>query len=724
MLWQLLFVLFSTSWLWAPYLNPAASPHNTMVSTYEATAQPYSWLFRICDIIGAALLFSMAQYILRHRNKTVGILLIITSFGMVIDAIFATTCTIDGSNCIEKTSLFYYIHAIESGLTGLTIFLLAVYDILRRKRWSSIGFAAIQLLYVLLFITGWAKEAGLATLSQFIYLTTLSVWIAWLCRELLKIESFQTVKSSSIKNAIAVWAFFNGILAIIVSLAHIHLFGRIKGLYFAGDSAWLAQHGVIIGITMLYISRHLARGEARARQIFLFISGVEVIKYALITPHPTLLILYLLTFLVLFVWKDDFDRGTVPLTWRGRITDLYFMLGGLLATLSTAFIVLDRDSRISTITQRTFEHFFTYASNQEPFHSGHLRSILLAHTMSVFLIMVIGALAWIMFRPYKTAGNTIPISKIKQLLEQYSHSSEDYFKFWPQDKSYFVSQDGQSFVAYKTVGSVIFALADPIGLDPQQALNEFNSWCKQRRLTVCFLPVYEERLDVYKSAGLQTMQIGSSAIITIDTFLETTVTSKWWRWQRNRSTKQGYEYRKSTPPHSTEFMKQLQTISDEWLTKDGRQERGFSLGYFDTGYMQQSVIHYLIDSEGQAIAFTNELPQYNQTNIASIDLLRYSEQAPHAMPFLLSKTIEELKASDSQLTYFDLGFVPFAKVQGSLLQIAKTLSAGRFSAKGLEQFKNKFEPDWQPNYIAYDGDVVDLANIALGIERVMEPTAD
>ena len=41
-------------------------------------------------------------------------------------------------------------------------------------------------------------------------------------------------------------------------------------------------------------------------------------------------------------------------------------------------------------------------------------------------------------------------------------------------------------------------------------------------------------------------------------------------------------------------------------------------------------------------------------------------------------------------------------------------------AKGLEQFKNKFDPVWEPNYLAYEGDMTDLAVIALNIEKAMD----
>jgi phosphatidylglycerol lysyltransferase len=727
-LWQLFFVLFSTTWLWAPYLNHLVSSRTTLISNYEASVQPYGWIFRICDIIGALLLVFMARTIISKKNQRVaGILLMIIGIGLVIDSVIATTCHIQGSSCVEIRSLSFYIHALESGITWTTLAVLGVYDVVRRKRWVSVAFVAIQMGYGLLFITGLANEAGLATLSQFIYETTLVIWIAWLSRELIT-EGRETpteAQARIVKSTVAMWAFVNGIAAIIISLAHIHLLGKLKGLYFAGDSAWLAQHGVVIGVTMLYLSRHLARGEMRARQIFLVIAGVEVIKYSVITPHPGLMMLYLITFLGLFIFRDEFDRGTIPLNWGGRLKDLYTMAAGLLVASFVGFALLDRDSRISSIASRAFEHLFTLTGTPHFLNEHHLRSLLLARTVSVFLIMSITSILWILFKPYRMHGEAKKDpSVILGLLKRYSNSSEDYFKLWPSDKQYFQTQEVPGFVAYKIVGSIAFALANPISSNEKRLLEAFTAWCKNRRLTTCLLPIYESNVALYQQTKLETIQIGASAFIDIRSFLNHTITSKWWRWQRNRSQKSGYQHQVSTPPHSDSFVHKIQQVSDEWLTHDRRLERGFSLGYFDAEYIQSCPIHYLTDKNGTIIAFTNQLPQFNPGEIVTIDLLRYKASASGAMSYLLYKTIEWLSENQSSAKIFDLGFVPFAKTEGPLLRIAKTMSANRFSSKGLEQFKNKFEPDWQPNYMAYDGDVIDLASVALGLERVMTINTD
>lgn len=718
--WQLLFVMLGTTWLWAPLVNHVLSPRSSFISHYEALPQPYGWLFRICDVLAAGLLLYMARFLLAKRHRVVGALLVIISLGMALDSIAATTCHVVGTRCVETPSSLFWVHAIESVATALTLAALAIYDIKQRKRLITMGFFTIQLSYGILFIGHVLDRGGYATLTQFIYESSIIIWLAWLCREVLCEQRVKVQKSELkiIKNVVAIWAAINGVLAILISLAHIHLLGRISGLYFAGNNAWLAQHGVIIGVVMLYISRHLARGEMRARQIFLGVVGMETIKYSVITPHPLLLGIYASTFVLLFVLRDDFDRGTLPLTWSGRLKDLYFMVGGLATTALLSLILLDRDSKVAVITGHAFSHFPHYALGGHGTHGTHLRSVLLAHTISVFLAASVASILWILFRPYRHSTEaTRDYARVQRSLERYSTSTEDFFKLWPTDKSYFWGSD-EGFVAYKQVGSAAFVLADPVGPDKKQLLDEFVTWCKARRLTTCVLPVYQGNLTLYQDADFDTVQMGSSAVISLDQFLDQTVTDKWWRWQRNRATKAGYEYRRSSAPHSGTFIRELQSVSNKWLGMGNHVERGFSLGYFDTHYMQQCDIHYLVNDRGHVVAFTNQLPQFTASKTATIDLLRFDPEHSNSMPFLLYKTMDWLHESTTY-QFFDLGFVPFAGAKGPLLQIAKTIAAGRFSAKGLEQFKNKFDPDWQPNYLAYNGDVVDLALIGLNLERAM-----
>ncbi|MGZ6005763.1 MAG: bifunctional lysylphosphatidylglycerol flippase/synthetase MprF, partial [Candidatus Saccharimonadales bacterium] len=309
------------------------------------------------------------------------------------------------------------------------------------------------------------------------------------------------------------------------------------------------------------------------------------------------------------------------------------------------------------------------------------------------------------------------LEKVRLALARYSNSTEDYFKLWPTDKNYYWDTIGKGFIAYKVIGSVAFALADPVTVPEKRRLmiQEFVDWCRSNSLRACFIPVTQISLDKYE--GLNKLDIGSSAVIDVHQFVSATSNNKWWRWKRNRATKQGYQYAKSAAPHDPIFLQALKAISDEWLDTGGHQERGFALGYFDEDYLNQCDIHYLKDEAGKIVAFTNQLPTFKNANTQTIDLLRYLPEAKDSMPFLIYSLIQQLDSEGCKS--FDLGLVPFASSKNPLVSVAKILSAGRFSAKGLEQFKNKFEPDWQPNYICYDGDLGDLALITLNLEKAL-----
>jgi lysylphosphatidylglycerol synthetase-like protein (DUF2156 family) len=720
--WQLAFLLLGTTWLMAPFLNHALSYRVSLISQYESPAQPFSWLFRLGDVLAALLLIWLAGLIKRQRiNRTSAYLLLLIGAGMLIDPLFATSCSMHGSVCEEYVTPTSVVHGAETVVTGLSVFLLAVHDIWRRRRLVSIGFVAFQLIYGVLFLSQLADQDNFNTLSQYLYQLAVIVWLAWLGRDLLlNGPAYRPVgrRYNLIKLGVATWGFLNGLLAILVSLRHLNLINHLKGLYFAGNNAWLAQHGVAVGVVMVYLSWHLARGELRARQIFLLITGLETLKYAVITPNLPLLLIYSITFCGLFVLRDVFDRGVVPVTVSQRLREALFVVGSLLLAAFLALLLLSRTPRLSRITAGSIDHFFDYTIGSRILPHGQIKSALLAHTISAFILTGGAVILWILFRPYKY----YPLMRrndraVKDLLKKYSASSEDYFKLWPSDKDYFWAPDGEGFIAYKAVGSIVFALAGPVCHPDRQAelLKSFMAWARSHRWRVCFLPVNESDIGLYKSAGLNNLQIGSSALIKILNFLEDTTKGKWWRWQKNRAAKDGYEYQLSQPPHDPGLMRQLKQVSDAWLSHN-RQERGFALGYFDADYLAECDIHYLQTPDKKVVAFTNQLPVFNNGDTASIDLLRHLPADGNVMASLLLSTIQTLK---SEYEYFDLGFVPFAAANNPVIAVAKVLSAGRFSAKGLEQFKNKFDPIWQANYMAYDGDLSDLALIAANLEKAM-----
>ncbi|MDL2363244.1 MAG: phosphatidylglycerol lysyltransferase domain-containing protein [Patescibacteria group bacterium] len=721
--WQFAYVFLASTWLLAPGLNRVLSDRTTLISEYESMGQPYSLLFRSFDFLAALLLLYMAVHIYRSRRKSYeSLLLIVVAVGTALDPILQLTCSTSGTVCHNSHSIIFVAHGIESIITALGLFLLALWDTKRRNQVISIAFLIFQAGYGIVAVSRIASHMESITAPQFLYQYVSIVWLAWFVRDYFFHENIfkhSQKRVVLIRYTAALWVLLNGLLAIVLSLTHLNLFGKVQNLYFSNDTAWLAQHGVIVGIILIYLSRHLFRGERLARQIVLGVFGIEVLKYAVIAPSWELALLYSLSFSLLLSVVHDFRRGTVPITWKVRAKDIAYSFGVIIVAGMLMFVIVNRNTRVARIAEKSTSHFSSYA-----FHSGAIphtpvSSILLAHVFTALVAASSALILWILFRPNKIFITAEPDrEKLKDELKKYSTSSEDYFKLWPHDKSYYFSKTGEGFVAYKVVGSVAFALPDPVASSTGQRelRHEFTDWLKTRRHTACFLPIPAQSLQLYDD--MTTVQIGASAVVDSEVFTTATIKEKWWRWKMNRATKQGYEFCLSELPHSREILSACKQVSDAWLAAGNHQERGFAMGYYDDAYLQQCRIYYLRNPAGEIVAIANQLPNLKKLEMTTIDLMRYLPDDRDSMPFLLANIIAV--SHQDGFKYFDLGFVPFAGTKGPLLSFAQAISSRRFSAQGLKQFKSKFNPVWQDTYMAYDGDFADLAAVALNIEAAME----
>lgn len=729
-IWQFIFILLGSSWLLAPDFNRQISAQTTLISQYETTGQHYALLFRVADLVASLLLITVVYLAMKRRlirPKNTALVLIAIGLLMALDPIAITQCHIIAGQCREITSsMSFYIHAAETVLGAMAILLLTGYYAIIRRQPVTIAFFCFQILYGILALANLASTYHFATISQYIYQLAVIIWLAWFVGEILHTSHQPPERPRLVRHLFAAWTYVGGLVTIIVSFRQIRFLHFIQNLYIPRDTAWLAQHGVLVGILFLYISRHLWRGEHRARQLMLALLAIEVIKNAIISPNAPLTVFYSVLFGVLFVARPYFTRGATPLPWYARLQEAGLVLIGGLGSFVITLFVLSFNPRFSEVEHQMLHHLSNFVLTYQHVPRRLLRSDLLADTLEGGVIGLFLIIIWSFFRPVSMPAKPttdIERSEAEDLLRMYSNSSEDYFKLWPEDKEYFWSKNRLGFIAYKTAGSVVFCLADPIAASDRQRaslIKEFVTTWSRRGFRVCFVPVQQRSLSTYTRFGFSSQKIGSSAVINITEFCETTARNKWWRWQLNRASRLGYTHHVSVAPHQPQLLERLQIVSDTWLRRPGHREQAFALGYFDIDYLNRCSIHYVSDESGEIIAFTNLLPIYNGQRQTTVDLMRFEPDREGVMPFLLAQILFNLK-TETNFSHFDLGFVPLAQVHGALTTVAKRFAGNRFSSSGLEQFKNKFEPEWQGNYLVYDGDIGDFAAIALKLDQVMEP---
>ena len=278
---------------------------------------------------------------------------------------------------------------------------------------------------------------------------------------------------------------------------------------------------------------------------------------------------------------------------------------------------------------------------------------------------------------------------------------------------YWYQEDGQDKVVFQFAieNNKCVVMSDPLAHSGylEKGLSQFLAEAEDANISVIFYEVNQETTLLLHEYGYDFMKFGETAQVSLDEFTTEGKHGKKFRTVVNKLENKGYQFQVLQPPFDKKMLNTLKEISDSWL--DGRQEKGFSLGYFDEKYIQLAPIALVSDEEDNIQAFVTFLAS-NGPNEASIDLMRYDLKTASngIMDYLFVKLLLHFK--EEGVTYFDLGMAPLSNVgteKHSFLQekVAYLIYAftNRFySFSGLRQYKQKFNPIWSPRYVAYPRD--------------------
>jgi len=171
----------------------------------------------------------------------------------------------------------------------------------------------------------------------------------------------------------------------------------------------------------------------------------------------------------------------------------------------------------------------------------------------------------------------------------------------------------------------------------------------------------------------------------------------------------GYRFEILTGQPATDAMPCLRRISDAWMASKNTREKGFSLGFFAEHYLRRTDIAVIKDDTGNIKAFANLWLTANREEI-SIDLMRYDPDAEKGiMDFLFAELMLWGKAENYQ--WFSMGLAPLAGLeQFPLAPLWHKIGAALFDLgdqfynfKGLQEYKAKYTPHWEPRYLASPG---------------------
>jgi phosphatidylglycerol lysyltransferase len=229
--------------------------------------------------------------------------------------------------------------------------------------------------------------------------------------------------------------------------------------------------------------------------------------------------------------------------------------------------------------------------------------------------------------------------------------------------------------------------------------------------------VRPESLSLYLDAGLRALKLGEYAYVQLPNFNLQGSHRASLRHAVNRAERDGLTFSMVPPAEVAALLPELRAISAAWLTESRTREKGFSLGAFRDAYLERRPVA-IVRQHGTVIAFANILCTQQQDEV-SVDLMRQVPGAPSGtMDYLFTQLMLHFKAKGVQR--FALGMAPMAgmvthELATSWHRFGRWLfDSGEtfYHFRGLRTFKEKFQPVWEPRYLAAPPGVATLLSLA------------
>ena len=278
------------------------------------------------------------------------------------------------------------------------------------------------------------------------------------------------------------------------------------------------------------------------------------------------------------------------------------------------------------------------------------------------------------------------------------------------DKAVIFSESRRSFLMYGTAGNSWVALGDPVG-DPDEAEELawlFREQCDVAGAWTVFYEVSPERLPLYVDLGLSLFKLGEEARVPLAGFALDGPTRKGLRQTNAKLLREGCEFALWEPEEVRARLGELRAVSDAWLASCRTREKGFSLGNFAPEYVGR-LPAAVVFHHGRLVAFATVWRGGGREEL-SVDLMRHVADAPPSvMEFLFIQMM--LRGAAEGYRWFNLGMAPFSGIETHPLaplwsRIGSLLferGGDFYNFQGLRRYKEKFDPEWRPRYLASPG---------------------
>ena len=295
------------------------------------------------------------------------------------------------------------------------------------------------------------------------------------------------------------------------------------------------------------------------------------------------------------------------------------------------------------------------------------------------------------------------------------------------DKQLLFNDARTAMLMYGVEGRSWVSMGDPVGPEGERAelAWRFRELCDQHRGWCSFYQVNEKRLHLYVDLGLSLVKLGEEARVPLADFSLAGAGRKKLRWAQRKTEELGGRFEIVPAAEVAALLPELEALSAAWLKEKNTREKGFSLGFFEPSYLRRLPLA-LVRGEHGIIAFANVWLGAEHEEM-SIDLMRHVADAPSVvMDYLFVELMLWGRANGYR--WFNLGMAPLSGLEGRAIAplwsrlgtMVYRHGEHFYNFQGLHQYKEKFDPVWEPRYLACPGGLAlprVLADVAALISR-------
>ncbi|MGA3057597.1 MAG: phosphatidylglycerol lysyltransferase domain-containing protein [Candidatus Limnocylindrales bacterium] len=352
---------------------------------------------------------------------------------------------------------------------------------------------------------------------------------------------------------------------------------------------------------------------------------------------------------------------------------------------------------------------------------GGLLAVLLFAARLPVVLAAIGVLAAVPEPEPDAAVRT----RAEAIAARYGHGALLPFQLG-HDKLVFEPAGIEGLIVYGLAGRMAVILGDPIG--PPGALPRLLAAFVEQCARLDRVPVVYQASGLGRvlllRAGFEVLRVGHEAVVDLASFDLAGARMRNLRQTVTRAQRGGVKvdwYGTGLPPGSNGLAEQLRRVDRAWRRR-AWPPLGFTISCLAKTDLSRVPIAVALDASGEAVAFATFAPTGTDGGWV-VDLI---ERAPDGPPGALEACLVEGARTfrSAGATTLSIGLAPLAGLDAEgcswrerALGRSARLVRRWYNVPGLAFFKAKFDPRWEPRYVAARSDR-DLVGLIVALVRL------